>query len=337
MALSIETYALSRKYTKDTAEQFGAVKGAPCKVKSVVKQNGQNIVTFEWKNDAGEVRESVMHVDDGTPIYTWTSGERYIFGDLVIYASCFYRCIQENSDVVFDDKKWNEIGNPDGQYDLVQNSSLLPPRFTPADRKMYYCIDEELFYLWDGSQWNRQDKLIQFENMPNPLGLYSNVIVQYIGETNNNYVTGYFYRCESINNNYVWVNIDTQYSARVAKTGNYNDLVDRPATHLDGSESVIVLSELDEGMYTVIGSYCFYAGGTTHIAINKKYFVIEPSLNVCYITETKGSRVKRYSYSTEEGLVEEQYILNSEFNGMADTYVANNVASSQDIEDLFPE
>ena len=47
MALSIETYALSRKYTKDTAEQFGALKGASCKVKSIEKRDGQNIVTFE--------------------------------------------------------------------------------------------------------------------------------------------------------------------------------------------------------------------------------------------------------------------------------------------------
>lgn len=343
MALSIETYALSRKYTNETAAQFGGLKGASCKVKSIEKQNGQNIVTFEWKNEEGETRESVMYVDDGTPIYVWESGHRYIFGDLVIYSSCFYRCIQENSDIIFDDKKWNEIGNPDGQYDIVQNSSMLPPRFTPADRKMYYCIDEELFYLWDGHQWNRQDKLIQFEYMPSALDIYSNVIIQYIGETNNNYINGYFYKCEYKDSQYTWINIDTQYSAKVAKTGDYDDLINKPIINLDGNESTIILSNLDEGFYSVIGSYCFYENGTIYTATDRKYFLIKPSLNVCYITEFNGNRITRYSYSVGEELIEDIYmlesdienILDTEFNTRAENYISDNVASTQDIEDLF--
>ncbi|HRT02963.1 MAG TPA: hypothetical protein P5513_03390 [Candidatus Diapherotrites archaeon] len=347
MALSIETYALSRKYTNETAAQFGGLKGASCKVKSIEKQDGQNIVTFEWKNDDGETRQSVMYVDDGTPIYVWESGHRYKFGDLVIYASCFYRCIQENSDIVFDDKKWNEIGNPDGQYDIVQNSSMLPPRFTSADRKLYYCIDEELFYLWDGTNWNRQDKLIQFEFMPNPLAIYSNVIVQYIGQTNTKYTIGYFYRCElDENSQYHWVNINTQYSSKVAKTGDYNDLINKPATYLIGdNNNPIILSDLDSGLYIVIGSYCFYAGGDIEVATDKKYFIVEPSLENCYITEINGKRLKRYSYSVNDGLTEINYmletdvedILNNEFDNRADSYVAENVATAQDIADLFPQ
>ena len=147
------SYALSKKFTEETAEQFGALKGANCKIKSVVHENGQNVVTFEWKNDAGETRESVMYVQDGTPIYNWTPGDHYEYGDLVIYASCFYRCIFENSDTTFDDTKWNELGSPDGNYDIVETKELLPPRFTPADRKMYYCIADSAFYLWDGTAW----------------------------------------------------------------------------------------------------------------------------------------------------------------------------------------
>lgn len=152
MGLSVTAYALAKKYTDETAAQFGGLKGAPCKVKSIVKQNGQSIITFEQKNDEGETRESQAFVNDGTPIYEQTSGDTYLYGDLVIYASCFYRCITENSDVVFDDTKQNEIGSPDGNYDIVQTVSDLPPRFTSADRKMYYCIANGFFYLWDGDE-----------------------------------------------------------------------------------------------------------------------------------------------------------------------------------------
>ena len=153
MGLSAVTYALARHYTDETAIQFGGLKGAPCKIKSIVKENGQNIITFEWKNDAGDTRESKLYVEDGTPIYTWESGYSYQYGDLVIYTSCFYRCIVPNSDTTFDETKWNAIGSPDGNYDIVATKSLLPVRFTSADRKMYYTIDEGIFYLWNGTEW----------------------------------------------------------------------------------------------------------------------------------------------------------------------------------------
>lgn len=153
MGLSAVTYVLSKKYTDETAVQFGGLKGAPCKIKSIIKENGQNIITFEWKNDDGDTRESKLYVEDGTPIYTWESGHSYEYGDLVIYTSMFYRCITPNSDAVFDETKWNAIGSPDGNYDIVQSVELLPPRFTSADRKMYYVIDEGYFYLWDGTEW----------------------------------------------------------------------------------------------------------------------------------------------------------------------------------------
>lgn len=156
MGLSAVTYALAKKYTDETAIQFGGLKGAPCQVKSVIKQDGQTIVTLSWKNDEGEERTSQFIVNDGTPIYTWESGYHYEYGDLAIYQSCFYRCITDNSDTIFDNTKWNEIGNPDGNYDIVNVPEDLPPRFTAADRKMYYCISDRMFYLWDGYKWVEQ-------------------------------------------------------------------------------------------------------------------------------------------------------------------------------------
>lgn len=149
-------YALSKKYTDDTAAQFGGLKGAPCKVKSVIKSDGVSIITLEWKNDAGETQTSEVRVNDGTPIYTWEPNYTYHVGDLVIYSSNFYRCISENNDSVFTPSKWNEIGASDGNYDIIDTVDELPASFTSTDRKMFYVISEGIFYLWNGTEWIAQ-------------------------------------------------------------------------------------------------------------------------------------------------------------------------------------
>lgn len=156
MAIDAITYAAARKYVDKTADALGAVKGAPAIIKNIVHQDGINIVTFEWTGTSGTKETRNMIVYDGTPIYVWESGNTYKYGDLAIYESAFYRCIVQNSDTVFDDTKWNEIGSPDGNYDIVASSSLLPVRFTAADRKMYYSIEDGFFWLWDGVKWAEQ-------------------------------------------------------------------------------------------------------------------------------------------------------------------------------------
>ena len=149
------SYALSRKYVDETAIEFGGLKGAPCTIKSIVKENGVNTVTFEWKNSDGETRESVMRVNDGTPIYIWESGHSYNVNDLAINGDTFYKCLVANNDAVFNPLKWQSIGGGggDSNYLIVQDSSMLPSTYTASDRKMAYSIEDSLFYLWDGTQW----------------------------------------------------------------------------------------------------------------------------------------------------------------------------------------
>ena len=76
MGINWLTYLLAKKYTKDTAAQFGAVKGAPCKVKSVEDIEGGHRVTFEWKNDAGAVQETGMNVMNGERGERGETGEK---------------------------------------------------------------------------------------------------------------------------------------------------------------------------------------------------------------------------------------------------------------------
>lgn len=156
MALDIVTLAAAKSFTRQTAIGMGALVGAPCTIEKIEHKDGINTVTFKWTGTDGGTREQDMIVYDGTPIYVWEPGNTYHYGDLAIYAAQFYRCIVENSDSTFDETKWNGIGTADGNYDIVANSSLLPVRFTAADRKIYFSIADGFFWLWDGTKWAEQ-------------------------------------------------------------------------------------------------------------------------------------------------------------------------------------
>lgn len=158
--MDIVTLALAKKFTKDTVIGLGALKGAPCRIKSIEKSNGVSTVTFEWEGLDGTIRTSDMSVEDGTPIYVWTAGNSYEYGDLVIYSAMFYRCITPNSDTTWDETHWNAIGTADGNFSITDTKSHLPTRFTAADRKIYYVADEAMFYYWDGTQWLAQARSI---------------------------------------------------------------------------------------------------------------------------------------------------------------------------------
>lgn len=160
-------YALSKKYVEDTAAQFGALKGAPCKIKSIEKRNGQNLIIFEWQSDNGEIKNSVLTVNDGTPIIIWESNTAYEYGDIVIYQDCFYRCTYANHDSAFDATKWGEIGSADGNYDIIEFTSYLPSHFANDERKLFYSMEDWCFYLWDGTQWKKQQKIATYSDLGN--------------------------------------------------------------------------------------------------------------------------------------------------------------------------
>ena len=45
MGLSLLTLAMSQKYTNDSLAGVGAIKGSPCTIKEIVKENGINTIT----------------------------------------------------------------------------------------------------------------------------------------------------------------------------------------------------------------------------------------------------------------------------------------------------
>lgn len=63
---AVVSLALSKKYTEETAIDFGAVKGANCKIQTIAPIEGGNRITFQWKNDSDETRTSTLDVMNGS-------------------------------------------------------------------------------------------------------------------------------------------------------------------------------------------------------------------------------------------------------------------------------
>lgn len=66
--MDVITYALARKYVEDTAIALGAVKGAPCRIQSIVEDDDKSTITFAWTGDDGTNKTSVLTVKNGLKI-----------------------------------------------------------------------------------------------------------------------------------------------------------------------------------------------------------------------------------------------------------------------------
>lgn len=74
MALSVETLAVAKKYTDESIEGAGAIKGAPCQIQSISDITGGHRVTFLWEDGAGNTQTSTMDVMDGTKLTVGADG-----------------------------------------------------------------------------------------------------------------------------------------------------------------------------------------------------------------------------------------------------------------------
>ena len=68
MGLEILTLGSSKTYTRESLLGLGAVKGAPCTIKSITEVDGGQKVTFEWTGTSGTKQTSEMTVKNGVSI-----------------------------------------------------------------------------------------------------------------------------------------------------------------------------------------------------------------------------------------------------------------------------
>lgn len=63
-----EAYVLSKSFTKKSLDGQGALKGAPCTIKSTTKVSDGTNITFEWTGTSGTTQTSTIKVMDGISI-----------------------------------------------------------------------------------------------------------------------------------------------------------------------------------------------------------------------------------------------------------------------------
>ena len=150
----------------------------------------------------------------------------------------------------------------------------------------------------------------------------------------------------------IYLNLTTgNYGITRVGTKDYDQLDNKPITNIT-ADNEVVLANLDDGIYTLIGNYRICDLDTTHrMAVARKFFIIESLSDnnnnvITHVTEINGLRIFNYTCSNTE-FVEDRYILASEiddnvddvldreFDGRADQYVAAHQATNQEIIDLF--
>ena len=63
-----EAYVLSKSFTKKSLDGQGALKGAPCTIKSITEVDGGQKITFEWTGTSGTKQTSEMTVKNGVSV-----------------------------------------------------------------------------------------------------------------------------------------------------------------------------------------------------------------------------------------------------------------------------
>ena len=61
----LQAYVLSKKYTKQSLDGVGALKGAPCTIKSTTATDEEIIVVFGWTDNNGISQETTILIKNG--------------------------------------------------------------------------------------------------------------------------------------------------------------------------------------------------------------------------------------------------------------------------------
>lgn len=125
-----EALAIAKSYTKKSLEGAGALKGAPCTIKSITEVDGGQKVTFEWTGTSGTKQTSEMTVKNGVSVTGVSDKGNGVFTLLLSDGSETDPIPTVKGDDGFSPTITEDAGNTDDIYKLViadKNGSITTP------------------------------------------------------------------------------------------------------------------------------------------------------------------------------------------------------------------
>ena len=125
-----EAYVLSKSFTKKSLDGQGALKGAPCTIKSITEVDGGQKVTFEWTGTSGTKQTSEMTVKNGVSVTGVSDKGNGVFTLLLSDGSETDPIPTVKGDDGYSPTITEDAGNTDDIYKLViadKNGSITTP------------------------------------------------------------------------------------------------------------------------------------------------------------------------------------------------------------------
>lgn len=130
MGLEILTLGSSKTYTRESLLGLGALKGAPCTIKSITEVDGGQKITFEWTGTSGTKQTSEMTVKNGVSVTGVSDKGNGVFTLLLSDGSETGPIPTVKGDDGFSPTITEDAGNTDDIYKLViadKNGSITTP------------------------------------------------------------------------------------------------------------------------------------------------------------------------------------------------------------------
>ena len=125
-----EAYVLSKSFIKKSLDGQGALKGAPCTIKSITEVDGGQKVTFEWTGTSGTKQTSEMTVKNGVSVTGVSDKGNGVFTLLLSDGSETDPIPTVKGDDGYSPTITEDVGNTDDIYKLViadKNGSITTP------------------------------------------------------------------------------------------------------------------------------------------------------------------------------------------------------------------
>lgn len=212
-----------------------------------------------------------------------------------------------------------------------------------TDRHTWNIIDKDLNIV------PIQSRIICFESESEAIEYINSNADSYPGKIINIYETDkyvpYIINLDAETEKYYVSPVST-----ISDDHDYNNLFNKPIENIIANEEII-LSELEDGIYTLKGMYRICEQDETHRILTTKETFIKETISendreIIYISEFNSKSINRY-ICTENDFIEDRYILLSELNSIIeriidtdipqkiDEYIEGHLASENDIRNLF--